>query len=192
MNCSVTFGHFLSCLCLCLFASKVELTLTALISYGCCEGSMWSLAMRATIVFRPVLTWGFGPRFFLLFSWVKKQKPRERKQTASLKNSPFLNGIFRSPGGRCKRWNCYDDAAWMLCPIVFQSRCRRLFHTHLRRSYCIRRTGRAGLFIPSRSHFTDQITEVLEDHTATKWSTWVLWLLMHLPLLFSSGYSSSL
>lgn len=118
MNCSVTFVHFLSCLCLCLFASKVELTLTALISYGCCEGSMWSLAMRATIVFRPVLTWGFGPRFFLVFfSWVKKQKPRERKQAASLKNSPFLNGIFGSPGGRCRRWNCYDDAVWMPCPL---------------------------------------------------------------------------
>lgn len=37
-----------------------------------------------------------------------------------------------------------------------------------------------------RSHFTDQITEVLEDHTATKWSTWVFWLLMHLLSLFSS------
>ena len=52
--------------------------------------------------------------------------------------------------------------------------------------------GGVGLIIPDRSHFTDQITEVLEDHTATKWSTWVSWLLMYLPLLFSSGYSSSL
>lgn len=47
--------------------------------------------------------------------------------------------------------------------------------------------GELVSLFPVRSHFTDQITEVLEDHTATKWSTWVFWLLMHLPLLFLPG-----
>lgn len=50
------------------------------------------------------------------------------------------------------------------CPIVSKGCGHPLFHMPLWQSYNIRCTGRVGLIIPIRSHFTDQITEVLEDH----------------------------